>query len=102
MQRSTLKKLGKRILQIGLPLLILVLFVNQVQKNWQDLTSHSFQWNPWLLALAFLARMRVKLKAAATAMTASGKKGPPEPDLWSISARMKSAISSAACNSAPA
>src|SRR5437764_1960817 len=54
MQRSTLKKLGKRILQIGLPLLILVLFVNQVQKNWQDLTSHSFQWNPWLLALAFL------------------------------------------------
>src|SRR5947199_3308967 len=54
MQRSTLKKLGKRILQIGLPLLILVLFVNQVQKNLQDLTTHSFQWNPWLLALAFL------------------------------------------------
>jgi len=54
MQRPTLKKLGKRALQIGLPLLILVLFINQVQKNWQDLTSHSFQWNPWLLALAFL------------------------------------------------
>src|ERR671927_731595 len=55
-----------------------------------------------MLALAFLAAMRVKLKAAAPAATASGKKGQPEPDLWSISAQMKSAISSAACNSAPA
>jgi SRSO17 transposase len=52
-----------------------------------------------MLALAFLAAMRVKLKAAATA---SGKKGPRELDLWSISARMKSATSSAACNSSPA
>jgi SRSO17 transposase len=55
-----------------------------------------------MLALAFLAAMRVKLKAAAAAVTASGKKGQPEPDLWSISAQMKSAISSAACNSSPA
>ena len=55
-----------------------------------------------MLALAFLAVMRVKLKAAAAAATAGGKKGQPEPDLWSISARMKSAISSAACNSSPA
>jgi SRSO17 transposase len=55
-----------------------------------------------MLALAFLAAMRVKLKAAAAAATASGKKGPLEPDLWSISAQMKSAISSVACNSAPA
>src|ERR671916_328008 len=54
-----------------------------------------------MLALAFLAAMRIKLKAAAAAVTASGKKGPLEPDLWSISARMKSAISSAACNSSP-
>jgi SRSO17 transposase len=53
-----------------------------------------------MLALAFLAAMRVKLKAAA--VTANGKKGQPEPDLWSISAQMKSAISSAACNSSPA
>jgi SRSO17 transposase len=52
-----------------------------------------------MLALAFLAAMRVKLKAA---VTANGKKGQLEPDLWSISARMKSAISSAACNSSPA
>src|SRR6476620_1664927 len=54
-----------------------------------------------MLALAFLAAMRVKLKAAPAAVTASGKKGRPAPDLWSISARMKSAISSAACNSSP-
>ena len=39
---------------------------------------------------------------SAAAVTASGKKGQPAPDLWSISARMKSAISSAACNSSPA
>ena len=55
-----------------------------------------------MLALAFLAVMRIKLKAAAATRTASGKKGQLEPDLWSISARMKSAISSAACNSSPA
>jgi SRSO17 transposase len=55
-----------------------------------------------ILALAFLAAMRVKLKAAAAAVTASGKRGPLEPDLWSISAQMKSALSSAACNSSPA
>jgi SRSO17 transposase len=54
-----------------------------------------------MLALSFLAAMRAKLKAAAAAVTASGKKGQLEPDLWSISARMKSAISSAACNSSP-
>jgi SRSO17 transposase len=52
-----------------------------------------------MLALAFLAAMRVKLKPAARA---SGKRGTPELDLWSISARMKSATSSAACNSSPA
>jgi SRSO17 transposase len=55
-----------------------------------------------MLALAFLAAMRVKLKTAAAAVTAGGKKGQPAPDLWSISAQMKSAISSAACNSSPA
>jgi hypothetical protein len=48
----------------------------------------------------YLPKMRVKLKAAA--VTASDKKGQPAPDLWSISVRMKSAISSAACNSSPA
>jgi len=55
-----------------------------------------------MLALGFLAAMRVKLKDAVTAVTAGGKKGQPEPDPWSISAQMKSAISSVACNSSPA
>ena len=55
-----------------------------------------------MLALAFLAAMRVKLKAAAATVTVSDKKGQSEPDLWSISAQMKSAISSAACNGSPA
>jgi SRSO17 transposase len=55
-----------------------------------------------MLALGFLAVMRVTLKAAAAAVTTSGKKGRLEPDLWSISAQMKSAISSAVCNSSPA
>src|SRR6186997_2557238 len=43
-----------------------------------------------MLALAFLAVMRIKLKAAAAAVATSGKKGQPKPDLWSISAQMKS------------
>jgi SRSO17 transposase len=55
-----------------------------------------------MLAVAFLTTMRVKLNTAAATVPASGKKGPPTPDLWSIAAHMKSAISSAACNSSPA
>jgi SRSO17 transposase len=55
-----------------------------------------------MLALAFLAAMRVTLNAAAVAVTASGKRGTRELDLWSISARMKSVISSAVCNSSSA
>ena len=55
-----------------------------------------------MLALAFLAAMRVKLKATVATGSANGKKGQPAPDLWSISAQMKSVISSAACNSSPA
>jgi SRSO17 transposase len=54
-----------------------------------------------MLALAFLAAMRVTLNAAAAAGPASGKKGRRVLDLWSISARMRSAISSAACSNSP-
>src|SRR5437588_2764361 len=54
MQRATLKKIGKRLLQIGLPVVILALFLYQVKNDWSQLTAHTFQWNPWLLALAFL------------------------------------------------
>ena len=44
----------------------------------------------------------MKSAGVAATVTASDKKGQSEPDLWSISAQMKSAISSAACNRAPA
>lgn len=57
MHRPDVKKFGKRVLQIGLPVIILALFLYQVKKNWADLTSYTFQWNPWLLALAFLGFM---------------------------------------------
>src|SRR6266567_3847065 len=54
MYRPGVKKYGKRVLQIGLPVIILALFVYQLKKNWADLTAYTFQLNPWLLALAFL------------------------------------------------
>ncbi len=61
MQRSTLKKIGKPLLQIGLPIVILALFISQVKNDWGQLTAHSFHWNPWLLALAFLGFMLQEL-----------------------------------------
>lgn len=48
------KKIGKRVLQIGLPVVILVLFFFYVKRDWGELTSYKFAWNPWLLVLAFL------------------------------------------------
>jgi SRSO17 transposase len=61
-------------------------------------------WHGWyrhitlaLLALAFLAGMRAKLSAGRPR-----KKGPRRPDLWSISAQARFAISSADCSSPPA
>src|SRR6266487_2318683 len=54
MHKPGVQKFGKRVLQIGLPVIILALFVYQVKKNWADLTVYTFQLNPWLLALAFL------------------------------------------------
>ena len=61
MNRPGVKKFGKRVLQIGLPVIILALFLYQVKKNWADLTAYTFQWNPWLLALAFLGFMLQEL-----------------------------------------
>src|SRR5437667_1237963 len=55
------KKFGKRVLQIGLPVVILALFLYQVKKNWAELTAQTFQLNPWLLALAFLGFMLQEL-----------------------------------------
>ena len=54
MQRSSLVKIGKRVIQIGLPILVLALFLRYIMSVWHDLTAHTFQLNPWLLALAFL------------------------------------------------
>ena len=51
---STSKKIGKRVLQIGLPVVIIGFFLYQLKNNWTQLTAHTFQWNPWLLALAFM------------------------------------------------
>ena len=58
-------------------------------------------WHGWhrhitlaMLALAFLAALRATLSRQATG---PDKKGEPEFDLWSISARMRSAISSLSC-----
>jgi len=53
MQRPVLQK----ILQIAVPLLIVVFFLGQVKNDWSQLTAHTFQWNAWLLALAFLGFM---------------------------------------------
>lgn len=48
----------KRILQVGLPIVIFLAILFFVGKNWNqewhDLMTHRFQLNPWLLALAFL------------------------------------------------
>lgn len=50
-----LKKTGKRVLQIGLPIIILAAFVYEVQKwNWHLLLTNSYHWNPWLLVLSLL------------------------------------------------
>src|SRR5947199_1229786 len=61
MHRTGVKKFGKRVLQIGLPVITLALFVYQVKKNWADLTAYTFQLNPLLLALAFLGFMLQEL-----------------------------------------
>lgn len=51
MQRA--KKIAKPILQIGLPLVILAIIIIYVRRDWNQLTSYTFEWNPALLALAF-------------------------------------------------
>ena len=49
------KKFGKRVLQIGLPVVILALFLYQVKKNWAELTAQTFQWNAGCWPWPFLA-----------------------------------------------
>lgn len=61
MQKPALKKLARRVLQIGLPLAILVFFLGQLKNDWSNLTAHTFQWNLWLLGLAFVGFMLQEL-----------------------------------------
>ena len=61
MQKPALKKLARQVLQIGLPLAILVFFLGQLKNDWSNLTAHTFQWNPWLLGLAFVGFMLQEL-----------------------------------------
>ena len=53
MQKSSIKSIAKRILQIGLPIVILAYFILDVKKEWGQLASHPIQWNLWLVVLAF-------------------------------------------------
>ena len=53
MHKSSLKNRAKRVLQIGLPIVILAYFILDVKKEWGQLATHPIQWNLWLLLLAF-------------------------------------------------
>src|SRR5579875_169534 len=53
MQKATLLKIGKRVIQIGLPIVVVALFVKYFAGVWQDLRTYTFHWDPWLLALSF-------------------------------------------------
>ncbi len=55
MRNTTLKKFGKPLLQIGLPVVIAAFFLYKVHDyNWQILTADASRWNYWLLAVSFL------------------------------------------------
>src|SRR5947209_13247851 len=56
MRNPALKKFGKRVLQIGLPIVIVASLLYKIRDwgNWHQLVSSVHQWNYWLLALSFL------------------------------------------------
>src|SRR6266700_5350849 len=56
MRNPALKKIGRRVLQIGLPIVIIAFFLYKIRGwgNWQQLVASFHQWNYWLLALSFL------------------------------------------------
>jgi uncharacterized membrane protein YbhN (UPF0104 family) len=55
MQNAALKKIGKRTLQIGLPIIIAAFFLYKIRNwNWQVLITDAPRWNFSFLALAFL------------------------------------------------
>ena len=53
MGKSSLKRLGKRVLQLGVLVLILGYVFYYISHEWGQLAAHPFQWNPWLMFLAF-------------------------------------------------
>jgi glycosyltransferase 2 family protein len=62
MHSATLKKIGKPLLQIGLPIAIAAFFLYKVKDyNWQILTADAARWNYWLLAVSFLGFMLQEL-----------------------------------------
>ena len=55
MQNAALKKIGKRTLQIGLPIIIAAFFLYKIRDwNWQVLIHDAPRWNISFLVLAFL------------------------------------------------
>jgi uncharacterized membrane protein YbhN (UPF0104 family) len=55
MRNPALMQIGKRILQFGLPIVIVAAFVYEIRKwDWHLLLANNHQWNYWLLALAFV------------------------------------------------
>ncbi len=55
MQKSTLKKIGKRVLQIGLPIVVLASLLYKLRDwgDWNALLADAHKWNYWLILLAF-------------------------------------------------
>lgn len=55
MRNPAVKKIGKRVLQIGLPILIVASLLYKVHDwgNWNQLAASVHQWNYWLLAVSF-------------------------------------------------
>src|SRR5437867_10417173 len=56
MQHPAVKTIGKRVLQIGSPILVVASLLYKIRDwgNWQQLVASFHQWNYWLLALSFL------------------------------------------------
>src|SRR3989441_7108745 len=75
MHTATGKEIVRRVLQIGLPAVLLGFFPSQVGEKWGQLTSYHFQWNPWLLALAFAGFILQELSFGAIWQTVLGRLG---------------------------
>ncbi|HLZ56526.1 MAG TPA: lysylphosphatidylglycerol synthase transmembrane domain-containing protein [Ktedonosporobacter sp.] len=54
MQWSVYKKVGKRILQVLIPAIILLLIIYTMRDDWSKLAAHQFQLQPGFLALSFV------------------------------------------------